>query len=147
MKSLLRSSLTAFTLLALASAAFAKPGWSDDPKKALEEAKRSRKLVLMDFTGSDWCSWCMKLDKEVFSQAKFKDYAKNKLVLVEVDFPRRKPLPKPKQEKNEELAKQYQIQGFPSVVVLNSEGKEVGRLGYQPGGAEAFIAELEKLAK
>ena len=131
--------------LALATAAFAKGGWEDNYEKGLLQAKTEKKIALVDFTGSDWCSWCMKLDKEVFSQAKFKEYAKQNLVLIEIDFPRLKPLSRPRQKKHDELAKQYEITGYPSVIVLDAEGKKLGRLGYMPGGPEAFIAAIEKL--
>jgi protein disulfide-isomerase len=104
-------------------------------------------MVLLDFTGSDWCGWCMKLDREVFSKQKFKEYAKANLVLVEVDFPRAKYQSKKLKEQNEALSKQHNIQGYPTIIVLNFEGKKVGELGYMEGGPEAFIAALEKLPK
>jgi protein disulfide-isomerase len=126
---------------------FAKPGWEDDFDKGLAKAKTEKKVALVDFTGSDWCGWCIKLDKEIFSQSKFQDYAKDKLVLVEVDFPRSKPLPKEKQEKHDALMKKYKVEGFPTVLVFNAEGKQVGELGYTKGGPDAFIAELEKVLK
>lgn len=101
----------------------------------------------MDFTGSDWCGWCIKLNREVFSKPEFKDYATKNLVLLEVDFPRGKVLPDSVKRQNQELANEYQIQGFPTVVVLDGEGRKVGELGYMEGGASAFIAELEKFRK
>jgi len=135
-------------LLALTSAAaLAKTGWVEDFDKGLAKAKAEKKLALVDFTGSDWCGWCIKLDKEVFSKKEFKDYAKEKLVLVEIDFPQATPLPKKKQEKHDALAKTHKVEGFPTVLVFDSEGKEIGRLGYTEGGPSAFIAELDKLAK
>lgn len=68
------------------------PAWLTDAAKAQAQAKAEKKLVLLDFTGSDWCGWCIKLNKEVFSKPEFAEYAKKNLVLVEVDFPRRKKL-------------------------------------------------------
>lgn len=132
--------------LSLAPALRAADGnWQTDPAKALADAKGTKKLVLMDFTGSDWCSWCMKLNKEVFSQPEFQQYAKDNLVLVELDFPRGKPQSDEEKARNEALAKKYRIEGFPTIVVLNSEGKQVGQLGYMPGGSAAFIDALKKL--
>jgi thioredoxin-related protein len=125
----------------------AEVAWQTDYKKAQEEAKTNNKLVLLDFTGSDWCGWCIKLDREVFSRPEFKDYASKNLVLVELDFPRKKELSTETRKQNQELAGRYGIEGFPTIIVLNAEGKKVGELGYMPGGAEAFIAELEKLRK
>jgi thioredoxin-related protein len=138
--------------LALALAPFlparAETGnWQTDYKKAQEEAKANHKLLLVDFTGSDWCGWCIKLNKEVFSQPQFKDYATKNLVLLEIDFPRAKEQSDAVKKQNEQLAGQYQIQGFPTIIVLNGEGKKVGELGYMRGGPTAFIAELEKLPK
>jgi thioredoxin-related protein len=104
--------------------------------------------LLVNFTGSDWCGWCIKFDKEVFSQAKFKEYANKNLVLLEVDFPRAKEQAVSLRKQNQELASQYQVEGFPTMVVLNEDGKKVWEHdGYLPGGPDAFIAELEKLRK
>jgi len=129
------------------SSSSAKSGWLTSLSQAQEEAKNRQKLLLMDFTGSDWCGWCIMLDKEVFSKPEFKEYATKNLVLLEVDFPRQKTLPAETAEQNQRLAMQYRIQGFPTIVVLDSTGKPVGALGYMKGGPQAFIAELEKLRK
>lgn len=125
----------------------AEPSWETDFKKAQEQAKTGKKLLLVDFTGSDWCGWCIKLNREVFSRPEFKDYATKNLVLLEVDFPRAKVLPDSVKKQNQQLANEYQIQGFPTVVVLDGEGHKVGELGYMEGGPSAFIAELEKIRK
>jgi len=125
----------------------AETSWSTDYKRSQQEAKASHKLVLLNFTGSDWCGWCIKLDKEIFSKPEFAEYAAKNLVLVELDFPRRKQLSDMVRHQNVEMAEQFQIQGFPTIIVLNGEGQKVGELGYTPGGPSAFIAELEKLRK
>jgi protein disulfide-isomerase len=125
----------------------AKPGWLTSLEEAQQEAKAQRKLLLLDFTGSDWCGWCIMLDKEVFSKPVFKEYAKKNLVLLELDFPRMKKLPAETSAQNERLAMQFRIQAFPTVVVMDSNGKPIGALGYMRGGPEVFIAELEKLRK
>jgi protein disulfide-isomerase len=125
----------------------AKAGWLTSFEKAQREAEAQNKLLLMDFTGSDWCGWCIMLDKEVFSKQEFKEYASKNLVLLEVDFPKMKPMPPETVAQNKHLAMQYQIQSFPTIVVLNGSGQVVGALGYMRGGPGAFIAELEKLRK
>jgi protein disulfide-isomerase len=135
----------AAALLLSAAALLAKPGWSDDYAASLAKAKAEDKMVLLDFTGSDWCGWCIKIDNEIFSKPEFQAYAKENLELVELDFPRGKTLPAKVKAQNEKLAQEYGIQGFPTIVVLNSKGKKVGELGYMPGGPEAFVAELKKL--
>lgn len=130
---------------ALVQAAQAEANWLTDLPKAQAQAKAENKMVLLDFTGSDWCGWCIKLNKEVFSQPEFVEYAKKNLVLVEVDFPRKKELSPAQKEANDALAAKYKIEGYPTIIVLNKDGKKVGELGYQPGGPKAFIASLEKL--
>jgi thioredoxin-related protein len=146
MKSFLSRFFTACAVLAVGSSvAFAAAGWDDDYNKAIAQAKAEKKMVLLDFTGSDWCSWCMKLDKEVFSKPEFKSYAKDNLVLVEVDFPQTKRQAKKLKDQNEKLQQEHGIQGYPTIIVLNSEGKKVGKLGYQEGGPKAFIAKLDEM--
>jgi protein disulfide-isomerase len=121
--------------------------WTTDVPKATQQAKTEKKLVMMDFTGSDWCGWCIKLHKEVFSKPEFAEYAKKNLVLVEVDFPRAKKQAEALKQANQSLQQKYSIEGYPTIIVLNGEGKKVGQLGYMQGGPKAFIAELEKLRK
>jgi len=121
--------------------------WLTDLPKAQEQAKAEKKLVMLDFTGSDWCGWCIKLHKEVFSQPEFSDYAKKNLVLVEVDFPRSKPQSEAQKKANQALQAKYSIEGYPTIIVLDGNGKKVGQLGYEPGGPKAFIADLDKLKK
>ena len=119
--------------------------WLTDLPKAQAKAKAENKMVMLDFTGSDWCGWCIRLNKEVFSQPEFAEYAKKNLVLVELDFPRSKEQSKELKAQNAKLQAQYKIEGYPTIIVLNSEGKKVGELPYAPGGPKAFIAELDKL--
>jgi thioredoxin-related protein len=134
--------------LVLASLARAESDWLHDYNKAQEEAKANHKLLFLNFTGSDWCGWCIKLDKDIFSQPQFKDYAHDNLVLVELDFPRKKSQPTEERKQNAQLAQQYEVLGFPTIVVLNSDGQKVWQFdGYFPGGPEAFIAQLQKLPK
>jgi len=121
--------------------------WLTDLPKAQAQAKAENKLVLMDFTGSDWCPWCIKLNKEIFSKPEFIEYAKKNLVPVEIDFPNHKAQTRELKKTNQELQKKYKIEGYPTVVVLDSQGNKVGELGYQPGGPKPFIDELEKLKK
>ena len=132
----------------VASNALADQSWLTDYKQAQEQAKASNKLVLLDFTGSDWCGWCIKMDRDVFSKPEFKEYANKNLVLLTVDFPRAKEQTAGVRQQNQELAARYRIEAFPTIVVLNGEGLKVWEYpGYFPDGASAFIAELEKLRK
>ena len=134
-------------LTLISSAALAKSGWGEDYEKALAQAKTEKKMVLLDFTGSDWCPWCIKLDKEVFATKEFQSYAKDNLILVEVDFPQSKSQEKKLKEQNEKLQSQFGIQGYPTVVVLSAGGKKLGELGYEKGGPAAFISKLNALKK
>ncbi|HJT81092.1 MAG TPA: thioredoxin fold domain-containing protein [Chthoniobacterales bacterium] len=144
---LLFTALLGFSFASWAPA-HAESGWETDLKKAQEEAKSNNKLVLLDFTGSDWCGYCMRLNHDVFSKPAFKEYASKNLVLVEIDFPRSKEQSTDLRKQNRDLAMQYEVQGFPTLVVLNGAGKKVWRHdGYFPGGPDAIIAELEKARK
>jgi len=145
-----RTILFAITATVLFSGQFARAesAWLSDYKKAQEEAKTTHKFVLLNFTGSDWCGWCIKFDREVFSQPQFKDFARNNLVLVELDFPRAKQQAPEIRKQNRELAQQYEVVGFPTIVVLNGDGHKLWQFdGYFPGGPDAFVAELQKLPK
>ena len=75
---------------ALVQAGAAEINWTTDVPKAAEKAKAEKKLVMLDFTGSDWCGWCIKLNKEIFSQPEFVEYAQKNIVAVELDFPQEK---------------------------------------------------------
>jgi len=135
-------------LLTNATAFAGGEGWMTDFEAAQAKAAEKGKPMLLDFTGSDWCGWCIKLKKEVFSKKTFKDYAESELVLVEVDFPRGKKQSDALKAQNEALAEKYGIRGFPTIVLLSPEGKLIGKTGYRPGGAEAYVAHLkEALAK
>ena len=123
----------------------AELNWGTDAPAAQAQAKADKKIVLLNFTGSDWCGWCMELDKEVFSTPEFAKFAKDNVVLVKVDFPRHKQLSSEQKAANQALQTKYSIQGYPTIIVLNGEGKKIGELGYMEGGPTAFIAELNKL--
>jgi len=101
--------------------------------------------MLLDFTGSDWCGWCIKLNNEVFNKSDFKDYARKNLILVEVDFPRKKKQKKTLENQNADLALKYGIRGYPTIIILAPDGTFVAKTGYKRGGAEKYVAHLEKL--
>jgi len=121
--------------------------WETDMEVAKKRAKEENKKILVDFTGSDWCGWCIKLKKEVFDQPAFQEYAKKNLVMLELDFPRKKELPPKEKEQNEKLSGEYQVEGFPTILLINSKGKELGRTGYQEGGPEKYVEHLKELLK
>ncbi|MBU4273902.1 MAG: thioredoxin family protein [Kiritimatiellae bacterium] len=119
--------------------------WETDFAKASTNTSKSGLYMLLDFSGSDWCGWCMKLDGEVFSKGDFKKFAKQNLVCVLVDFPHQKNQSTKLKKQNAELAKEYDVRGYPTVIVLSPEGDLVGRTGYQKGGAKKYVEHLKKM--
>lgn len=130
---------------ALLTASAGELNWLTDATKAQAQAKAENKLVLLDFTGSDWCIWCVKLNKEVFDTPEFAEYAKKNLVLVEVDFPRKKKLDDAQKQANEALSKKYGIKGFPTLILLDGEGKKIGELSYSDGVEKTENMDRSKL--
>jgi thioredoxin-related protein len=138
--------LASFTVgvAALTASAFATTleGWSADLDKALEKAKAEKKFVLVEFTGSDWCPPCIAMRKNVFSKKEFVTAASKKFILVELDFPKGD---KELSEKNQPLAEKFQIEGFPTVILLDSEGKEFTRFfASQFPKVEDFLKHLDE---
>jgi thioredoxin-related protein len=119
--------------------------WLTDFSAAKREAAEKQRPILIDFSGSDWCGWCIKLENEVFSQPAFVNYATNNLVLFLADFPRSKPQPDEIVAQNRQLSEAYGVQGFPTVLLVDEKGKELARTGYLRGGAEAYVKHLQSL--
>lgn len=121
--------------------------WTMDAPAAMQLSKESGKPLFICFTGSDWCGWCKLMDEKVFSTDTWKKYSKENMVTVWLDFPRNKDLvPEANRAKNEELAKKYEVQGFPTYVIADADGNEIDRLSasreYTP---ETFIKDFEKV--
>lgn len=114
-------------------------------QSALAEAKRDNKLVLLDFTGSDWCGWCMKLEEESLGKPEFIDYASKYLVTVIVDFPMHHDLPAGLKKANSAIKSKYGVGGFPTLIALSPDGKVVWQqTGYVEGGPFGIIAPLNR---
>ena len=143
MKNLLSLALVIF------STVLVHADWTTDYKAALTQAKAQNKLVLLDFTGSDWCGYCKLLDKEVFTTSSFKDFADKNYILVTIDFPHQTQLSDTLKQQNDALNQQFTIEGFPTLIVLDADGKELGlEVGYDPGsGPDAVIAKLKSFNK
>jgi len=122
-------------------------GWLADFDAAVTAAKAEKKDLLVDFTGSDWCGWCKRLDAEVFKHEAFLTPAKKDFVLVALDFPRgeeaKAKVPNPK--RNDELQAKYGVQGFPTIMLLTADGLVLGQMSYQPGGPEKFVADMSAI--
>jgi thioredoxin-related protein len=144
MKTLRRLIACSAALLLAASAARAAD-WTEDYASAVAQAKKEHKMLLLDFTGSDWCIWCQRTDKEVFDTQKFKDFADQKLVLVRLDFPRSHEQADATKAQNGKLQEKFGVEGFPTLVVLDANEKVVfSQLGYKDGGPDALIAQFPK---
>lgn len=123
-------------------------GWIDDYDLALKRAAEENKYIVADFSGSDWCGWCKKLDREVFDTEVFRKGAADKYVLLMIDSPSDKKLLSEKAAKqNPGLVDKYGIRGFPTVLILDAKGEKVAKLGYQKGGPEKYLKLLESSVK
>ena len=135
--------MTAFAALAIVctSSARAAEGWTEDLQAAIAEAKKTGKVIVADFTGSDWCGFCKKQHAEVFDTDTFKAWAKDNAVLLTVDFPARKRQDAATKKQNAELKAKFGVRGYPTIIFMTTKGDELGRfVGYPPGsGPEAWI--------
>ena len=143
MKAITNFALTALCASAMVSTAFAKTpeGWETNVKDAIELAKKENKSVMLEFTGSDWCPPCIMMKKKVFSKEEFVSKASEKFILVHLDFPQGDPELK---KKNMPYAEKYDIEGYPTVILLDDKGKEFDRFfasAYPE--VDKFIAHLD----
>ena len=147
MKTLITIALMA-SALAVGAKTSTPVGWTDDYDAALKRAAAEKKLVLADFSGSDWCGWCKKLDQEVFDTEVFRSAATNEYVLLMIDSPQDQDLLSEKaKEQNPKLVEKYKVRGFPSVLVLDAKGKVVFQCGYEKGGPKKYLKMLERGVK
>ncbi len=139
-----------FTLIAcwMTGAALADElNWLTSVGTAMDQAKRENKLVMVDFTGSDWCGWCKKLDAETFSQPEFADFAAKNLVMVQLDYPAHKVQSAELKEVNKEWKAKYEIRGFPTVMLMKPDGTVLWKqVGFLKGGPAAMIAKVNEAA-
>ena len=120
--------------------------WYDNLDKAIEVSNKSKKPLMLFFTGSDWCGWCIRLQKEVFKTPEFSSWAKNNVILVELDFPRRKQMAPEIRQQNMQLAQSFGVQGYPTVWFARATKKDgkvnfeqIGRTGYVAGGPTPWL--------
>jgi protein disulfide-isomerase len=128
--------------------------WETNINKAMEVSNKTKKPMLLFFTGSDWCGWCIRLQKEVLKTPEFEKWAKDNVVLVELDYPRRTAQTPEIKKQNNELQQAFGIQGFPTIYFANGSTKEgkinfqgLGKTGYVAGGAAAWIAVADGILK
>lgn len=155
LRSTIKRALVAICMCACTAAMAAKlsksvpSGWGEDFAAAQKTAAAGDKLILLAFSGSDWCGWCVKMDKEVYSDKKFVREAKKDFELVMIDSPANQEILSPLAKKqNPGLVKKYGIRGFPSSILVHPDGTVAKRFGgYQRGGPEAFLEKLKAAAK
>jgi protein disulfide-isomerase len=128
--------------------------WHTDVSKAIKISMDNEKPLFFFFTGSDWCGWCIKLQKEVFFKPEFEKWAQDNLTLVELDFPKRKKLDASLQKQNDELRNMFAVRGYPTGWIVIPEVldkkinfKKLGKLGYVKGGPSAWIKVVEDILK
>lgn len=135
--------LILFFLLSGAAVFAGDLDWIEDYEAAKKKAATENKAMLVNFTGSDWCGWCKRLDREVFSKEEFAEFADKNLVLVKVDFPRYKQQSQEQRRSNWSLQSKYGVQGYPTILLVSSKEDILLSTGYRPGGAGAYIDHLK----
>ena len=128
--------------------------WNTNLDKAIEISRATNKPLMLFFTGSDWCGWCKRLEAEVFLKPEFEKWAKENVVLLEVDFPRRTQLPQDLQTQNSQLGQFFGVQGFPTiwfVKATKADGKinfeKLGSSGYLDGGPPVWLKAADEILK
>lgn len=122
-------------------------GWITDYRKAQSISAQTQRDILLSFTSFDSSEFCQKLDTEIYQKEEFKEYAKKNLVLVRIDFPKKSQQSAELKQQNDSLADQFNIRGYPSMVLINAKGQKIGTAKYMPGGPAAFLKELEDLRR
>ena len=118
--------------------------WLTNVSQAIEQSKVSGKPIFAFFTGKEWCSWCKKLERQILSKDTFINYAKENLVLLELDFPRgKRNLP----QKQIELARKFNIKGYPTVILMDSSTNKIGKTGYEAMSPELYVNHVKLLLK
>jgi protein disulfide-isomerase len=124
--------------------------WYTDVREAITVSNKEQKPMLMFFTGSDWCGWCIRLQNEVLKTDEFKKWAASNVILVELDYPRAVPQTPEIKSQNNELQQAFGIQGFPTVFFTSAESKDgkinfkgLGKTGYVAGGPSAWLSVAE----
>jgi len=151
MKSLSKTVLSLAFASSLAASAMAGQGWLTSYSDAVKLSQKTGKPIMADFTGSDWCSWCIKLHKEVFDTPQFKKWADKNVILLELDYPQkpenRSKMPKQLQQQNADLLVKHQnvIKGYPTILFLRGDGTVFGKYGYDNGGPDRWTKMADRL--
>ena len=119
-------------------------GWYVDLDKAYEQSQKTGKPILANFTGSDWCGWCIRLKRDVFTKPGFDEWAENNVVLLELDFPRRKQLPNEIKQQNAMLQQTFKIRGYPTIWVFDLGKDEAGEYKITPLGRTGYTKTVDQ---
>lgn len=142
----LLASLCCILPLQKASAA-AAINWLTNYEQAVNQSKQASKPIILFFTGSDWCPWCTTLEEEVLNTSDFAEAAGDKFIFVKLDFPQYSPQDAAVSSQNKQLQKKYDIRSFPSIVIIDSAGQQIGVTGYRPGGAKQYAGHLLRMVQ
>lgn len=112
-------------------------------QEAVEQSKRDSKVIGLFFTGSDWCIWCKKMEEQILRSPEFIQFANQNLHMVEVDFPQSTRQSESMKKENQSLKNTYQVSGFPTLVFIDSQGKEITRMGFEYGGGANFVSKIK----
>lgn len=116
--------------------------WMTDFQAAKALAKEQSKPMFLYFTGSDWCPWCIKMNTQILSTPEFNQALSQKMIFVKVDFPRSTQLDKATKQQNDQLSKTFGVQGFPTVILLDSNGDRIEKLSFQAGGGAIYAKKV-----
>jgi len=138
--------------LSIAQKSKGELNWFTDVEAAQKESQKTKKPMMLFFTGSDWCGWCVRLQKEVFFQDEFKEWASENVILVELDFPRSKVQSNEIKLQNQQLQQQFSVRGYPTIHFVSPEKSQdgvtlrnLGNTGYMAGGPEPWIANANSI--
>ncbi len=135
-------------LCAACACAAAPKGWTTDFAAAQKEAEKEQKAMIVLFTGSDWCPWCVRLADEILLKKEFASAVQKDFVPVYLDFPQDDSRITPQERKaNEALARKYGIRGYPTLLVMDAKGSVKGKTGYQRMTPADYLEHLRKLAR
>ena len=136
--------MMSFSLTAQSDYAPEQEGWFVDLNEAYQESQKTGKPIMANFTGSDWCGWCKRLSAAVFNKPEFKSWAAENVVLLELDFPRRKSVPADIKKQNSDLQRAFQVRGFPTVWVFDLDKDEQDKFSINAYGKTGYKATVQE---
>ncbi len=116
------------------------PKWHTNILEAVNLSEKTKKPLLLFFTGSDWCGWCIRLQKEVLKTPEFENWAKDKVILVELDFPKRTQQPMELKQQNAQLNAFFKVRGYPTLWFTYVTKTDEGKISFSPLGSTGYIA-------